>query len=82
MVELIPLEGPQPGCKVATLSKLTAAAFGQRRKMLRQSLKPLVRDPEALLTAIGLAPTARGETLSVHDFARLAYALERWPTRL
>jgi 16S rRNA (adenine1518-N6/adenine1519-N6)-dimethyltransferase len=82
VVELIPLEGPQPGCKVATLSKLTAAAFGQRRKMLRQSLKPLVRDPEALLTAIGLAPTARGETLSVHDFARLAYALERWPTRL
>jgi 16S rRNA (adenine1518-N6/adenine1519-N6)-dimethyltransferase len=49
--------------------------------MLRQSLKPLVGDPEPLLSAVGLAPTARGETLSVHDFARLAYALERWPVR-
>jgi 16S rRNA (adenine1518-N6/adenine1519-N6)-dimethyltransferase len=81
VVELTPLERPQPECGVATLSKVTAAAFGQRRKMLRQSLKPLVRDPEALLAATGLAPTARGETLSVHDFGRLAYALERWPTR-
>jgi 16S rRNA (adenine1518-N6/adenine1519-N6)-dimethyltransferase len=79
VVELTPLERPQPECRVATLSKVTAAAFGQRRKMLRQSLKPLVRDPEALLSATGLAPTARGETLTVHDFGRLAYALERWP---
>jgi 16S rRNA (adenine1518-N6/adenine1519-N6)-dimethyltransferase len=81
VVELTPLERSQPDCKVATLSKVTAAAFGQRRKMLRQSLKPLVRDPEALLSATGLAPTARGETLAVHDFGRLAYALERWPAR-
>ena len=79
VVELTPLERPQPDCKVATLSRVTAAAFGQRRKMLRQSLKPLVPEPEALLSAVGLAPTARGETLSVHDFGRLAYALERWP---
>jgi 16S rRNA (adenine1518-N6/adenine1519-N6)-dimethyltransferase len=81
VVELTPLERPQPDCRVATLSRVTAAAFGQRRKMLRQSLKPLVADPEALLAAIGLAATARGETLSVHDFGRLAYALERWPAR-
>jgi 16S rRNA (adenine1518-N6/adenine1519-N6)-dimethyltransferase len=81
VVELASLERLQPDCKVATLSKVTAAAFGQRRKMLRQSLKPLVRDPEALLAAVGLAPTARGETLSVHDFGRLAYTLERWPAR-
>ena len=81
VVELTPLERPQPDCRVATLSKVTAAAFGQRRKMLRQSLKPLVSDPEPLLSAVGLTPTARGETLSVHDFARLAYALERWPVR-
>jgi 16S rRNA (adenine1518-N6/adenine1519-N6)-dimethyltransferase len=79
VVELTPLERPQPECRVATLSRVTAAAFGQRRKMLRQSLKPLVRSPEALLSATGLAPTARGETLTVHDFGRLAYALERWP---
>jgi 16S rRNA (adenine1518-N6/adenine1519-N6)-dimethyltransferase len=81
VVELTPLEHPQPCCKVATLSRLTAAAFGQRRKMLRQSLKSLVRDPEPLLAAVGLAATARGETLSVHDFGRLAYALERWAPR-
>jgi len=81
VVELVPLERPQPECRAATLSKVTAAAFGQRRKMLRQSLKPLVRDPEALLSAVGLEPTARGETLSVHDFARLAHTLERWPAR-
>ena len=81
VVELVPLERPQPECKAATLSKLTAAAFGQRRKMLRQSLKPLLADPEPLLAAVGLAPTLRGEALTVHDFARLAYTLERWPVR-
>jgi 16S rRNA (adenine1518-N6/adenine1519-N6)-dimethyltransferase len=81
VVELVPLERPQPECKAATLSRLTAAAFGQRRKMLRQSLKPLLADPEPLLAAVGLAPTLRGEVLTVHDFARLAYTLERWPTK-
>jgi 16S rRNA (adenine1518-N6/adenine1519-N6)-dimethyltransferase len=81
VVELVPLERPQPECKAATLSKLTAASFGQRRKMLRQSLKPLLADPEPLLAATGLAPTLRGEALTVHDFARLAYTLERWPRR-
>jgi 16S rRNA (adenine1518-N6/adenine1519-N6)-dimethyltransferase len=81
VVELVPLERPQPECRAATLSKVTAAAFGQRRKMLRQSLKPLLADPEALLAATGHAPTLRGEALTVHDFARLAYTLERWPAR-
>jgi len=81
VVEFIPLERPQPDCRARTLARVTAAAFGQRRKMLRQSLKPLVGDPEALLAATGLAPTLRGEALTVHDFARLAYTLERWPVR-
>ena len=81
VVEFVPLERPQPECTAATLAKVTAAAFGQRRKMLRQSLKPLVADPEALLAAAGLPPTLRGEALTVHDFARLAYTLERWPVR-
>jgi 16S rRNA (adenine1518-N6/adenine1519-N6)-dimethyltransferase len=79
VVELIPLPRPQPTCAAPTLARVTAAAFGQRRKMLRQSLKPLVADPEALLAAVGLAPTLRGEALAVHEFARLAYTLERWP---
>jgi 16S rRNA (adenine1518-N6/adenine1519-N6)-dimethyltransferase len=81
VVELVPLQQPQPACRAATLARVTAAAFGQRRKMLRQSLKPLASDPEALLAATGLAPTSRGEVLTVADFARLAYTLERWPTR-
>ena len=64
-----------------SLARVTAAAFGQRRKMLRQSLKPLVADPEALLAAAGLSPTLRAEALTVRDFARLAYTLERWSVR-
>ncbi|MBX9588407.1 MAG: 16S rRNA (adenine(1518)-N(6)/adenine(1519)-N(6))-dimethyltransferase RsmA [Hyphomonadaceae bacterium] len=79
VVEFRPIERPQPECTVRSLAKLTAAAFGQRRKMLRQSLKPLVTEPEALLAAAGLTSTLRGEALSVSDFARLAYTLDRWP---
>jgi 16S rRNA (adenine1518-N6/adenine1519-N6)-dimethyltransferase len=79
VVELKPIDSPQPACTASSLSRLTAAAFGQRRKMLRQSLKAVMRDPEPLLAAAGLAPTLRGEALSVSDFGRLAYALDRWP---
>jgi 16S rRNA (adenine1518-N6/adenine1519-N6)-dimethyltransferase len=79
VVELRPIDSPQPACSARSLSRLTAAAFGQRRKMLRQSLKALVPDPDALLAAAGLASTLRGEALSVSDFGRLAYALDRWP---
>ena len=54
----------------ARMEKLTAAAFGQRRKMLRGALKPL--GGEALLRASGIAPDRRAETLSVAEFDRLA----------
>jgi 16S rRNA (adenine1518-N6/adenine1519-N6)-dimethyltransferase len=81
VVEFKPIDQPQPACSVRSLARLTAAAFGQRRKMLRQALKALVADPEPLLAAGGLAPTLRGEALSVSDFARLAYILDRWPAR-
>jgi 16S rRNA (adenine1518-N6/adenine1519-N6)-dimethyltransferase len=79
VVDIKPVDQPSPPCSVRSLSRLTAAAFGQRRKMLRQSLKSLLREPEALLAAVGLEPTLRGEALSVSDFARLAYTLDRWP---
>jgi 16S rRNA (adenine1518-N6/adenine1519-N6)-dimethyltransferase len=79
VVELAPLDRPSPECSVRSLGAVTAAAFGQRRKMLRQSLKPLFPEPEALLAAAGIAPTLRGEALTVRDFARLAYVLERLP---
>lgn len=81
LVEFTPVETPAPPCSVRILGQVTAAAFGQRRKMLRQSMKMLVPDPEALLDAAGISSTLRGEVLTVQDFARLAYVLERWPTR-
>jgi 16S rRNA (adenine1518-N6/adenine1519-N6)-dimethyltransferase len=77
LVELRPIDGPLPPCRVATIAAVTAAAFGQRRKMLRQSLRGLTAQPEALLAAAGIAPTLRAEALSVPDFARLAYVVER-----
>ena len=52
---------------------VTAAAFGQRRKMLRQSLKSLGR-PRPLIQAAGLDPTARAETVPVEGFLALAQA--------
>jgi len=58
---------------------VTGAAFGQRRKMLRQSLRSLLPEPEPLLAAAGIAPTLRAEALTVRDFARLAYVFERLP---
>lgn len=53
---------------------LVDAAFGQRRKMLRQSLSAVLDEPVARLEAAGVAPTARGEALSVGDFLRIARA--------
>jgi 16S rRNA (adenine1518-N6/adenine1519-N6)-dimethyltransferase len=57
------------------LERATAAAFGQRRKMLRQSLKSLVADPLLLLQRAGLDPTARAEEIPVPGFVALAQAL-------
>ena len=71
-----PRPDPQPHCNVRTLGMVTGAAFGQRRKMLRSSLKSLGADIEALLAATAIEPTLRGEQLDVGDFARLAAALD------
>jgi 16S rRNA (adenine1518-N6/adenine1519-N6)-dimethyltransferase len=80
VVALTPIDAPSPQCRVATLGAVTAAAFGQRRKMLRQSLRALTAQPEALLSAAGIDPTLRAEALTVRDFARLAYVFERLAT--
>lgn len=77
VVELIPREHPEPPCSAKVLGEVTAAAFGQRRKMLRASLKSLTAMPELLLKEAGLAPDLRGEQLSAEDFGRLAMILER-----
>jgi 16S rRNA (adenine1518-N6/adenine1519-N6)-dimethyltransferase len=58
------------------LERVTAAAFGQRRKMLRGSLSSLFADPTRTLEGLGLSPTARAEELSVADFVRLSAVLE------
>jgi 16S rRNA (adenine1518-N6/adenine1519-N6)-dimethyltransferase len=75
VVELVPRAAPLP-CKGPMLERVTAAAFGQRRKMLRQSLRSLGTDPLALLDAAGIEPTARAEEIPVEGFAALARALE------
>ena len=62
---------PEPQCRVETLARVTAAAFGQRRKMLRSSLKQLTAMPELLLREAGIAPERRAEELTVSEFAEL-----------
>ncbi len=74
--EPVKAQGPNPN--VATLGRVTAAAFGQRRKMLRSSLKTLVADPAALLEAAGINPMQRAEDIAVHDFVRLSYVYEKF----
>jgi 16S rRNA (adenine1518-N6/adenine1519-N6)-dimethyltransferase len=77
VVELIPRAAPD-ACDAATLSALTQAAFGQRRKMLRQSLKGFAAarrlDLAALLDLARLNPTMRAEEVGVAGFVELARA--------
>lgn len=75
VVRLVPRPQPLAPADFATLERVTAAAFGQRRKMLRSSLKAL-GDADALLAATGLPPTARAEELGVEDFCALARAVQ------
>jgi 16S rRNA (adenine1518-N6/adenine1519-N6)-dimethyltransferase len=74
LVRLVPRSNPLP-CDGRKLERVTAAAFGQRRKMLRQSLKSLIADPLPLLQRAGLDPTARAEQIPVPGFIALAQAL-------
>ena len=74
VVRIDPRQTPL-ACDRRALERVTQAAFGQRRKMLRQSLKTLGVDPAPLLAAAGLDPTARAEDVPVEGFVRLARAL-------
>lgn len=76
VVAFTPRAQPSPACSVKTLGRVTQAAFGQRRKMLRASLKQLMPMPELLLSQAGLTPTDRAEDLGVGDFARMAAILD------
>ena len=75
VVHLVPRPAPQ-GVRAATLERLTAAAFGQRRKMLRQSLKGL-DGALAALEAVGIDPRRRAETLTVEEFVAVARAMNQ-----
>ena len=76
VVQFTPRPAPLAVAKTATLERVTAAAFGQRRKMLRSALKTLTADPLRLLDAAGVSPTARAEELEIEAFCALARALD------
>jgi 16S rRNA (adenine1518-N6/adenine1519-N6)-dimethyltransferase len=74
IVRIVPRTTPL-SCERRLLERVTQAAFGQRRKMLRQSLRSLGTDVAALLEAASLEPTARAEDIPVSGFVALAQAL-------
>ena len=68
VVEFVPEDYARASCDVSQLEKVTAAAFGQRRKMLRASLRQITPDAEALLERLGIDPKARAEELPDRRF--------------
>jgi 16S rRNA (adenine1518-N6/adenine1519-N6)-dimethyltransferase len=74
VVRLVPRLSPEP-CERRLLEQVTAAAFNQRRKMLRQSLKSLPADPLRLLSAAGVEETRRAETVPISGFVAMAREL-------
>lgn len=74
LIRLVPHAQQPPGDEIRLMERLTAVAFGQRRKMLRGALKPL--GGEALCEAAGIAADRRAETLSVAEFVQLMRALQ------
>ena len=84
VVRLVPRAQPLAPARRETLERVTAGAFGQRRKMLRQSLLSVIQgtkwtSAEALCKTVGVEPTARAETLTVEQFCALAAAIDRGP---
>ncbi len=74
VVDLRPLQTPPP-CPTKALQQVTAAAFGQRRKMLRASLKAVFDNPTDVLNNCDIPPEARAETRPISDFVKLANQL-------
>lgn len=72
VVSLRPRVAPLAPADRTCLERVTAAAFGQRRKMLRQSLRPLFAEPAEALRPLDIDPAARGETLTVEQFCAIA----------
>ncbi|MEM9523340.1 MAG: rRNA adenine dimethyltransferase family protein, partial [Pseudomonadota bacterium] len=77
VVHLTRLDAPRFPAPAGMLFRVAAAAFGQRRKMMRSSLRGIRPDIEELLFKAGIDPTARAETLSLERFCALARVIER-----
>lgn len=77
IVQLVPRSEPLVDVSKPALEQVVAAAFGQRRKMLRTSLKTLGCDPIPILQAAGISETARAEEIDIEGFCRLASAFSR-----
>lgn len=75
VVRLVPRTPVLSDAEFSAVERVTAAAFGQRRKMLRSALKNLFDDPVAVLEAINIDPTARAEDIGLDGFKALAHAL-------
>lgn len=75
VIQLVPRPVPLFPAEPAALARVTAAAFGQRRKMMRAAMKGLVADPEKFLIANGVDPRVRAEMLEIEKFCALARAL-------
>jgi 16S rRNA (adenine1518-N6/adenine1519-N6)-dimethyltransferase len=80
VVRLTPRPQPLAPARMETLERVTAAAFGQRRKMLRSSLKSISDDPASLLLSCDIDPTARAEELDIAAFCALAEAIDAQAT--
>ena len=78
IVTLVPREQPLAEADLSILEKVTAAAFGQRRKMLRASLKQITPEAESILLACNIDPTRRTETLTIEEFCALSRALKEY----
>ncbi len=76
LVHLVPKEKPHIDCTLMSLEKVTSASFGQRRKMLRQSMKALGIDHISLLEKAGIDPQIRAEKVPIADFYKLAKLLD------
>lgn len=76
VVHFTQLAAPRFKADRRVLERVVAAAFQQRRKMMRAALKPLVAEPVALLKSVGIDPTARAETVSLEAFCALARQIE------
>lgn len=77
LIQLIPKEEINKNCTLQQLEKVTTAAFGQRRKMLRQSLKSICKDPITLLKSADIDPATRAENVDVESYCRIAENLNK-----